>query len=295
MTTPLDLPPGSTFNAAANDRVWTDALDQLVADWDDLSAAQREDIRAQIAQAVADGDPAALADVKPDSADAAATLTDAITGMLLVGAALLVIEALAQGVHIPGVPHLDGPARKRWAAGALADDDRAILRSLVITVERQAWVDGYAHTTATTLAQGYGSTAAREALRVWEDPPLPEFGQPAQVVQQQADDTAQRVAEAVDRYLAGLSKGTLQAELGGAMTMALNTGRVALLDFAPVATYSASEHMDHNACDPCKEVNGTTYPDLTAAHVDYPTGGYRNCEGRLRCRGTLIATWKPPT
>lgn len=288
MTAPLDLPAGSTFDAAANDRVWTDALDQLAADWDDLSAAQRDDIRAQVEQAVAAGDPAALADVQPDSADAAATLTDAITGLLLVGAALLVIEALAQGVRIPGVPHLDDPARKRWAAGALTDWDRAALGNLVITVERQAWVDGYAHTTATTLAQGYGSAAAREALRVWGDPP-------PQATVAQETETAQQVAEAVDRYLAGLSKGTLQAELGGAMTMALNTGRVALLDFAPVATYHASETLDRSTCQPCKDEDGTVFPDLAAAHEAYPTGGYRDCEGRLRCRGTLIATWKLPT
>jgi hypothetical protein len=50
----------------------------------------------------------------------------------------------------------------------------------------------------------------------------------------------------------------------------------------------ASELLDRNTCQPCDDVDGTTYPNVTAALADYPLGQYRLCEGGTRCRGTLV-------
>lgn len=66
----------------------------------------------------------------------------------------------------------------------------------------------------------------------------------------------------------------------------------------PVAQIYASELLDRNTCGPCSLVDGTTYPDLETARLDYPTGIYVNCEGGDRCRGTLVFVWgteTPPT
>lgn len=66
---------------------------------------------------------------------------------------------------------------------------------------------------------------------------------------------------------------------------------------APVQIY-ASELLDGNTCGPCSLVDGTAYDSLGAARRDYPNGIYIDCEGRDRCRGTLVFVWAteaPPT
>jgi hypothetical protein len=66
----------------------------------------------------------------------------------------------------------------------------------------------------------------------------------------------------------------------------------------PAAQIYASELLDGNTCAPCSLVDGTTYPDLDTARLDYPTGIYVDCEGGDRCRGTLVFVWgseAPPT
>jgi hypothetical protein len=75
------------------------------------------------------------------------------------------------------------------------------------------------------------------------------------------------------------------------MSTAQNYGRAAVLDVAPEATYVASEVLDKGTCVPCLELDGTEFSDLAAARAAYASGGYVECEGRLRCRGIIIATW----
>ena len=48
----------------------------------------------------------------------------------------------------------------------------------------------------------------------------------------------------------------------------------------------------HN-CHACAAVDGREYPDLQAAREDYPLGGYRDCDGQARCRGTLVFEYGP--
>lgn len=51
----------------------------------------------------------------------------------------------------------------------------------------------------------------------------------------------------------------------------------------------ASEILDGNTCDPCGAVDGARYLSIDDAHVDYREGGgFRQCDGGLRCRGTLV-------
>jgi hypothetical protein len=70
-------------------------------------------------------------------------------------------------------------------------------------------------------------------------------------------------------------------------------GRQAALQLLPVATaYYASELLDSSTCPPCDSVDGRTYSSLAEGQRDYPNGGYYDCDGGDRCRGTLIASWR---
>jgi hypothetical protein len=99
------------------------------------------------------------------------------------------------------------------------------------------------------------------------------------------------VAALVKDHLASLSDSFLRDQVGGAMSTAQNYGRAAVLEVAPEATYSASEILDKNTCVPCEELDGTEFADLAAARAAYASGGYVDCEGRLRCRGVIVALW----
>jgi hypothetical protein len=56
----------------------------------------------------------------------------------------------------------------------------------------------------------------------------------------------------------------------------------------PDATFWADGMLVHN-CSECIAVDGTEYPDLASAMQDYAAGGYVDCAGGPRCRGTIIA------
>lgn len=97
------------------------------------------------------------------------------------------------------------------------------------------------------------------------------------------------VASQVSDYLSTLSDAYLQEQLSGATVQAMNTGRKAVFAENPPDHLYASELLDSNACEECTAVDGTEYDTLEDAEADYPTGGYANCEGGPRCRGTLVA------
>jgi len=101
--------------------------------------------------------------------------------------------------------------------------------------------------------------------------------------------------DAVDSFLGGLSENATRAQLGAALTLAQNAGRTAVMDAAPPATYTATEILDKNTCDPCRAEDGTVFDTLEDAEAAYPTGGYAECEGFDRCRGTVYATWGEET
>lgn len=137
---------------------------------------------------------------------------------------------------------------------------------------------GVAAVTAAVLGAGLAAAAAREALRINSD-----------------DTTGEQVADDVDTYLAGLSDATPRAQIGGALTNAQNTARIATMIPAPPATYIASEHLDTNTCDPCEDIDGTEWDDIADVIAAYPAGGYVGCAGRERCRGMPIADWSGTT
>jgi hypothetical protein len=97
------------------------------------------------------------------------------------------------------------------------------------------------------------------------------------------------VADEVRSHLDSLNDAWLRDQVGGAVTSAINAGRVAAFSTgAPPKTILSSEILDAQCCSPCRAVDGKTYASMAAAQLDYPTGGYRSCDGGPRCRGTIL-------
>lgn len=103
--------------------------------------------------------------------------------------------------------------------------------------------------------------------------------------------TPQDVHTQLTGYLSDLKYSWTGDQLQGAVTAAQNSGRIAV--FATVdqttVSYYSSEILDVNTCDECATVDGTQYDSLADAEQDYGGGGYVDCAGGPRCRGTLVA------
>lgn len=136
--------------------------------------------------------------------------------------------------------------------------------------------------TTALLAEGLTNSGAREALRRWSP-----------------STTGDEVAAAVQEHLGSLSDSFVRDNLGGMLTSAQNTGRLNTALSGPSAALYASEQMDSNSCGPCKIVNGkwignTDDPDIVAkVEAVYPNGGYKACLGGVRCRGAVVAVYRP--
>jgi len=133
---------------------------------------------------------------------------------------------------------------------------------------------------AALLARNLITSAATEALR--------QAGRGAE---------AAAVAEAVRAHLDSLTDAQPRLQLGAALHRAQHAGRVSTFAAAEhtvtgAVTYYANEVNDSNTCGPCAGEDGKTLGHKVAdAEDDYPTGGYVECEGRLRCRGHVVAVW----
>lgn len=106
------------------------------------------------------------------------------------------------------------------------------------------------------------------------------------------NDVARRALEAgspTSLKLAGVRDQVRQAMLN-ASAAGRQSGADALPE--PAEVY-ASELLDKATCGPCAGVDGRFYGSLTDAYVDYPGGGgFIDCEGGARCRGTLVLVWE---
>lgn len=235
------------------------ALEDLLADWQPVEDAWVDVLGDAVEAAVDDEDAGALGSLSVDTEEGAAVLRQALADMAAAAAERMVAEAAAQGVEVD-VPKLDVSNR----APVSVADIRAAYGSELVDV---------AVATAALLGAELARSAATEALRLFA---------PGAVGRQ--------VADGVKSFLRGLKGRFKKDQLGGALHRAQNAGRIAVLEEAPTARYFASEKTD--ACDPCKDVDGTEFDDLDAVRAAYGTGGYLRCEGGIRCRGTVVATWE---
>lgn len=258
----VDVKPGTDdVQAAAGQPVEPD-YEQL-ADQHSQATAEMTEQWAQQAHPLIDALVAATA-----AELAAGTLVG--LGMLTVKPA--VVSALAGGVAA-GMLAL-AAASATVLAGDVAAAGTTVAASLP-NASREV-IRQQAEATAGVIANGYASAAGREALRL-----------------SGTDTNPDDVAAAVRAVLADITTVKDSGLVAGAMAAAASTaqmeGRRAVLNRLPAGTrFQASERLDGNRCEPCRKVNGRVYASLDASLVDYPVLGYRSCEGRSRCRGTLI-------
>lgn len=252
---PTELEVASCCDFADMDQAWHKAVDDTVKAWDAIQAAQRAQITTAVQAAVEADDITRLDTLAVDTIPAANLLYGRMQAYALRAGRAQQAEAEAQGVDIP-----------EWSL-----DDEAVTAAAIRDKLRQI-----AATTARLLGVSLVQSAVRQAMRLWGSGP------------------AEQIANQVDEHLAGLSTAAVEEQVGAAMTAAQNEGRMAVLAVAPPATYVGSEVFDRSNCVPCRAVDGTRYATLVEARAAYPSGGYINCLGGSRCRGTLVTVWGEP-
>jgi HK97 family phage portal protein len=262
------LPAGSTLlaavdNDAALEQVreqYTTVLEQLLADWEPIADAQIDQLAEAIETAVNDEDLTALAALTVPADDATETLAAALATMATTAAEQMASEAADQGVTVtvPTVSmKLTNRAHPAWAFGGELIE--------------------IAQATAQIITDDLARQAAVEALRHYA---------PGAV--------GRRVADSVRGTLRSLKNRFRRDQLGAAVHRAQNLGRLAVVEETPAAVYTATEKLDGATCPPCREIDGTEYTDLDTIRGLYAAGGYQQCEGGSRCRGTFTARWETP-
>lgn len=103
--------------------------------------------------------------------------------------------------------------------------------------------------------------------------------------------TSEEVAAAVKEHLENLSGSYLHDQLNGTLNQALNSGRKVTMRQNNAERIYASELLDANTCPNCISVDGTEYDTVEDAEAEYSAGGYNECKGGPRCRGTLVAIY----
>lgn len=186
-------------------------------------------------------------------------------------AALASIQATPIGAELLAVAmkELAEDAADKAAAEVVAQGVAAIVPDLT---EMNTRLASRAEALDVLMARSISETAGRVALR--------ESGGPLSPAQ---------VARSVEKHLNELSDAYLDEQLGGALMQAQNTARREVFGTLEGGTYIASELLDPRTCRECAAPHdGTEYASQREAESDYPSGGYKNCLGGPRCRGTLV-------
>jgi HK97 family phage portal protein len=235
------------------------ALADLLEAWQDIDDAWIDQLADQVEEAVDDGDTEALAALVVDGEEAAGVLRGALAAAAQQAAERMAAEARRQGVDVEA-PQVDEELTAKVRLGQLLafGDELA----------------GIAAAVAAMLGGYMAAQAGQEALRRYTP-----------------GAAGRTIANAVRGALRGIKGVFRRDQLGGAVHRAQNVGRLATLEAAPRAAWRASEVNDRNRCQPCTDIDGTVFETLADAWVVYGTGGYAECEGGIRCRGTVTATW----
>jgi 2'-5' RNA ligase len=249
---PTGLELASRVDFAQMDKAWHEAVDGTVEAWAAVQEAMRAEVTASIQAAAEADDLDRLDGLTVDTEDGARLLIARMIAYAREAGEQQQAEAEAQGVTVP-----------EWSL-----DDEAITAAAIRDRLRQI-----GRTAARVLGVGLVQSAVRQAMRVW------------------GSGSAAQVAAQVDEHLASLSGAQVEEQVGAAMSAAQNEGRMAVLAAAPPAEYVASEILDRSSCQNCRDIDGTRYTTLPDARTAYPSGGYINCLGGARCRGTLVTVW----
>lgn len=249
-----DFEIASRADFAMIDKQWEDAVGSTLTDYARAEADQRAELREQITSVVDSGNLSLLDTLHVDTDHMADLLADHMRRLAITAGKEMQREAEHQGVTVP-----------EW------DLDTALTASTAVDIIR-----GVARVTARALGLGLVQSAGRRAMTFIT-----------------SGRSGRQVAELVDRDLKDLSVRTPRDYIGSAMSAAQNTGRYAVLRVSPPGIYMATEVLDKRTCGPCRAIDGTEFTSLNQAAEAYPggAGGYVNCAGGGRCRGTMIAVW----
>lgn len=241
----------SSWEPDRHQEEWEQALASLLVKYRAVWSTMRTDLVDQVIAALQSGTSAALSLVPPASATGIQLVQEAMQATALHAAQQMISEAAAQGVAIS-------------------------LDAVRLDV---AQLSGIASARAGVAASYMAQQASSKALQVFDPTPSGFLA----------------AGDEVDKFLSGLSDKTLRDQLGGALTAAQNHGRYAVLEAAPEdsenTTYVAAEFLDVNTCENCRKEDGTEFGSLAAAEAAYPTGGFKDCLGLMRCRGTIVTVW----
>lgn len=206
--------------------------------------------------------------------EAVMRVRDAVdAGDLAALSALAISSSTAAAVLTAAMSSLAGQAAMGMADEAVAQGAVGAGDEPEVPADVDA-LEAYAAVAAGALAAGVALSAVGAALRLTSP-----------------GATGEAVADGVREHLESLTDAQPRLWLGGALTMAQNNGRVAAARVLPETTYYASEENDINTCGPCGKIHGKSLGTLADVIEEYPSGGYRKCEGGMRCRGTFVAKW----
>lgn len=136
-------------------------------------------------------------------------------------------------------------------------------------------VGAWARTLASSLASGLATAAGREALRL--------AGPGAS-----ADD----VLTGLRAWFDGLTDAAVRETVGAVVQAGLQGGRTAAVAAGGSGVeFIHSAIRDRSTCSTCAAMDGFVYPSLVEAEAAFPSGGYRDCQGRFRCRCVLATRW----
>lgn len=253
---PPDLDPSELPDLAGlRDRL-DDILDVLVAEWGVLEDAMKASLVAAVLAIAGDGSVADLDGlaIDPDQLDEAAELlADAMEEMAAAGAEDMAAELAVEGEDVEPV-----------------EGDRSVVRDVALVV---------AGLVTARLVGGAVSSAMRANSK---------------------SASAREVAGAVEEHLAGLSKDGPRQQLTGALVGSMNEARLETAAQAgPLVAFYGNEVLDLNTCSACRRVDGKwlgNMDELDQVRELYPGGafgGFIDCEGRERCRGSVSVKRRP--
>ncbi|WP_326646067.1 phage portal protein [Streptosporangium sp. NBC_01755] len=231
---------------------WQEPLEELLADWADVSEGQREELARQIESLVDEGRTEDLA---------------ALTASSDVGAALLEATLFAQAEAVG----------ERMVEAA--EEQGVTITAAAVAGVLAATLAAGAAVTAGLLATGLAVAAGREALRVWA---------PDMSGEQVAERVVEHLEALSDASLRTELGGAIWAAEGAGRFATLEQAEA---DGKGATWYEASEIRDDATCEFCEKADGRRYDTLPEAQAQYPNGGYWACKGGIRCRGTVEPRW----
>ncbi len=244
-------PDGPTPELLVYQNDFERALALLIAEFDGITNEMIAALIVAVVAALASDDPAtALTDIRLPQGNAVATIVTAATALAETSTSRSQDELRAIDIEDPPAP---------------PPDTETITAEAVIS--------------AALIAAALTSSGVNEAVRV-----------------NTADITPAAVGESVDEFLRGLTGASRDQQLATRMSSTQQQARLDAFEAAEnddteVATkvvWLADETLDANTCGPCRDVEGRLFETIAEARKAYPSGGFRSCDGRDRCRGTVV-------